>query len=291
MNVLSKWRRDFFNEMSCNVDVAGKKVLEIGCGDGNLAREVSFYLKPAFIYGIDLDLKAYRSDNLMLLSMNAETLLFPDNYFDCIYSQNTLEHIINIKSAFAEIKRVLKKDGVFISSFAPLWTHAFGHHYYEESEDHFYCAIPPYAHLYWDADQLKELIRKSTGRFSKERYRASTYILGNSCNKLFPHDYRQLLLSNDDFVVEEFKEIREHHHNRTVPVDLYDKYPNVSRSDFEISGILIKGYKKFETVMTREPLSDILYYYNKKYVNRFSLSRQGKKLFDKICKLYQIMRG
>ncbi len=86
------------------------KILEIGCGRGYTTKRVQ-EIAPQTL-GIDLNEKAIQNGVARnLQAMNAETLEFPDNTFDKIYSFHTIEHIPNIAQALGEMERVLKPGG------------------------------------------------------------------------------------------------------------------------------------------------------------------------------------
>lgn len=101
----------------------GKKILEVGCGDGFGA---AFLAKTAGeVIGIDYDretiLRArekYVLPNLRFMPMGADKLEFEDNCFDLVCSFQVIEHIPEDKITryLAEIKRVLKNDGTFYLS-------------------------------------------------------------------------------------------------------------------------------------------------------------------------------
>lgn len=87
------------------------RILEIGCGRGFLTREVR-RVAPATI-GIDVNPEAVANGVTRgLRVMDARELAFPDESFDKIYSFHAIEHIPNLRSAFAEIDRVLKPGGL-----------------------------------------------------------------------------------------------------------------------------------------------------------------------------------
>ena len=86
------------------------KILEIGCGRGYTTQKVQHIAPQTF--GIDLNTKAIQNgvaQNLRV--MNAESLEFPDNTFDKIYSFHTIEHIPNVAKALSEMARVVKPGG------------------------------------------------------------------------------------------------------------------------------------------------------------------------------------
>ena len=87
-----------------------EKILEIGCGRGYTVKKVQRVAPQTF--GIDLNAEAIQNGvTKNLQAMNAESLEFPDNTFDKIYSFHTIEHIPDIGKALGEMARVLKPGG------------------------------------------------------------------------------------------------------------------------------------------------------------------------------------
>lgn len=96
----------------------GKKVLEIGVGLG--ADHQRFAEAGAELYGIDLTERAVEHTNrrLALFGLSstlavgdAESLDFPDQNFELVYSWGVLHHSPNTLKAIAEVYRVLKPEG------------------------------------------------------------------------------------------------------------------------------------------------------------------------------------
>jgi len=107
-------------------NVEGKKVLDIGCGRGN----ISFYLarKGANVIGIDLSKnfinfckKKINKVNLKVdfRVMNAQIPDFENKTFDIIVGSRIIHHLPDIELFFRECKRLLKKKG-FITFIEPL---------------------------------------------------------------------------------------------------------------------------------------------------------------------------
>jgi len=97
----------------------GKKTLEVGCGCGTDL--LQFARAGAETYGVDLspnsvELVTKRLDLYGLKAevreADAETLPFPDEQFDLVYSWGVLHHTPNPPQAVEEIYRVLKPGGV-----------------------------------------------------------------------------------------------------------------------------------------------------------------------------------
>lgn len=97
-----------------------KKVfLELGCGTG---RETRYYTEVFdTIYGVDvsenmIEKAKKRVSGATLLVCDGETLPVPDNSIDIVYSFIVLQHCPKdiVLSYFKEVKRVLRKGGVFV---------------------------------------------------------------------------------------------------------------------------------------------------------------------------------
>lgn len=96
----------------------GQRVLEIGVGMG--ADFVRFAKAKAKICGIDLSRRslglALQNAEIndvppTLLNADGESLPFPDESFDLVYSWGVLHHTLNIDRALLEIHRVLRPRG------------------------------------------------------------------------------------------------------------------------------------------------------------------------------------
>ena len=99
------------------LDLKNKKVLDCGCGTGQLS--VFMAKKGANVFAIDVSAKAIeitkeraRRNGVKVDArvMPLECLKFPDNFFDLVVGQFVLHHVL-IDMAAKEIYRVLKKGG------------------------------------------------------------------------------------------------------------------------------------------------------------------------------------
>lgn len=100
------------------------KVLDVGCGGGNMAKAIKHYRPDLSVYGADISKKAIamakqNAKNITFTVAPAEKLPFPDNTFDAIVMYDILEHLEKPELALHEAKRVLKKDGI-MHIFSPL---------------------------------------------------------------------------------------------------------------------------------------------------------------------------
>jgi ubiquinone/menaquinone biosynthesis C-methylase UbiE len=118
---LEKYRYEKIDYLKDYVDFpryAGKKVLEIGCGVG--MDLLQFARAGAEVTARDLteNAVALATKNLAreglsgdIQTGNAESLSFPDDTFDVVYSHGVLHHTVDTEKAIAEVRRVLKPGG------------------------------------------------------------------------------------------------------------------------------------------------------------------------------------
>ncbi len=105
------------------IDFKGKRVLEIGLGQGADAEQI--IRRGAMWSGLDLTPEAIRrvSMRMRLRGLSYERLEcgsalaipFADNSFDIVFSHGVLHHIPDVKTAQREIARVLKPEGKLIA--------------------------------------------------------------------------------------------------------------------------------------------------------------------------------
>ncbi len=97
-----------------------RPVLDFGCGDGFYAQLI--YPKNQKIdIGLDRqipDLKEAKKRGIYkkIVNYDGNTIPFKDNYFASVMSNCVLEHIPNINYSVKEINRVLKPNGLFVTT-------------------------------------------------------------------------------------------------------------------------------------------------------------------------------
>lgn len=119
---ITNYQEKFANYNILRFKLKNKKILEIGCGRGDIIN--NFVEKKIECYATDtlIDSSNYLSKKIKFFQNNIEKekLPFEDNFFDAIYTKSLLEHINNHELFFLECKRVLKKNGVLII-YVPDW--------------------------------------------------------------------------------------------------------------------------------------------------------------------------
>jgi ubiquinone/menaquinone biosynthesis C-methylase UbiE len=97
--------------------VRGKKVLEVGAGDGycvEVLKKQGYEVSATEVSQVRLDRMKRRGIDAVYGDVNG--LPYPDNYFDSVICGEVLEHIDSMAKGLSELERVCKKDGIIIIS-------------------------------------------------------------------------------------------------------------------------------------------------------------------------------
>lgn len=142
---LDEYRRDIFTKMNLALK-SGKKILDVGCGDGDDCRVFINNFK-LITYGIDIHKsdKIREIEELKFKKGSIYKIPFADNSFDYVFMQNVMHHVDEPKQrnkkhieALKELKRVCKKGGLIIilegNRYNPLF---YPHMVRMEKHDHF----------------------------------------------------------------------------------------------------------------------------------------------------------
>ena len=186
----------------------GSKVLEIGCGSGQLANILTLR-KKCSVYCVEKDpvmAAIARSKCVEMLNVDVENwdLLYTSGFFDCIILGNVLEHMVEPASVLVRLKKFLSDDGFLIYSVPNVvnWysrmTIFFGEFEYAES------GIFDKAHLrFFDLSSAKKLAESTGYRIISLDVTPSIYLFKGKLNFLW---YRLALiwknLFADEFIIQ-----------------------------------------------------------------------------------------
>jgi ubiquinone/menaquinone biosynthesis C-methylase UbiE len=116
---LMAWHKTVL-ELLLKNDISSKKILEVGCGNGDFSNYLSLHHK-ATITGVDFSNESIRIANQKKEKFNtntasfdvadAESLPFENEAFDIVVSCECLEHVPHPQKMIDELYRVIKKEG------------------------------------------------------------------------------------------------------------------------------------------------------------------------------------
>jgi SAM-dependent methyltransferase len=205
-----------YNLFGNRVPVGGKKILDIGCGNGVIA---AMYARAGArqVVGCDLGAVSLRDGRAYIASRglvgqviftlgDATRLPFAAESFDMVVSDNACEHILGLEHMLAHCYRVLRPGGIVCLKFSPWW-HPAGFHLMD------YIPIP-YAHLFFGERVLLEAllematedprIAASLPGLKRQPPPVSFVEMGMSpLNKVTVHQFRRML-GRTGFEVEYF---------------------------------------------------------------------------------------
>lgn len=106
------------------VELAGKAVLDLGCGTGGITRFLAENFRPASIVGVDVEpgviaRAAARAGGVPGLSYRTVVpgpLPFATDFFDVVFSKDAMVHIADKEALFADLYCVLRPGGVLAAS-------------------------------------------------------------------------------------------------------------------------------------------------------------------------------
>lgn len=142
-------------------DLAGKTVLDVGCGLGG--KSVAYCEAGAKVVGVDILPENaqvsmdYAADVLGIetpafLVSDAARLPFPDATFDAVVANDAMEHFSKPAEALGEMERVTRPGGVIWLFFTPHYS-PLGSHLY----DYIYA---PWCHLLFTRRQLETAVHR-----------------------------------------------------------------------------------------------------------------------------------
>lgn len=132
MKELQKQFTDHFDA----ADLAGRDVLDFGCGSGALSL-LALEAEAASVTGVDLNAELIEQAKTLCFSSGRQPLFMVasdpkkidliDDSIDIILCFDVLEHIIDYREIIPEWRRVLRADGRVFIWWVP-WLNPYGHH-------------------------------------------------------------------------------------------------------------------------------------------------------------------
>jgi ubiquinone/menaquinone biosynthesis C-methylase UbiE len=151
----SQWFWDHYNMAAgevieafqhAGVSVEGKRIADVGCGDGFIDLGVLHKGLPQQLVGFDLNLTdvghlrrraseegvdASNDAGLSFERSEATRLPATDAVFDLAFSWSAFEHILEPAAVLSEIRRILRPEGIFFLQLWPFYLSAKGSHLWD----------------------------------------------------------------------------------------------------------------------------------------------------------------
>ncbi|OHA78499.1 MAG: hypothetical protein A2V96_02645 [Candidatus Yonathbacteria bacterium RBG_16_43_6] len=155
-------------------DIKGKKILDIGCGNGTMGKALKE--KGAIVFGTDISRNAVEKaahvlDKAFVLDVDGGDLSVIDSDYDAIIVSEVIEHLFESKKFLLNVKSRMKKDSVLILTTPNflMWTNRikmfFGKFEYTETgfldEGHIH---------FFTYDSLKKLLSLTGFKIEKENH-------------------------------------------------------------------------------------------------------------------------
>jgi ubiquinone/menaquinone biosynthesis C-methylase UbiE len=163
-------KKQYFTKLKkgVNYDFHNKKILEIGCGHGGISLFFSLNMAKEVV-GVDINsenlavaekIKKSIEENLgnaklplVYLESKAETINYPNSYFDLIIAENVFEHFNNLDEVLKECHRILKPNGQLLVTAMPSIYSKYGLHLKLGLK-------LPWANLFWNEKQIISVLKR-----------------------------------------------------------------------------------------------------------------------------------
>jgi SAM-dependent methyltransferase len=147
-------------------DFTGGAVLVVGCNRGE---DCAYFVERGAGRVVGVDVmdeigRNYDDPRVTYVKASAESLPLDGGQFDLVFAYATLEHVPDIRAAFAEMARAAAPGGIVYSAAAPLWCTRAGPHW-GAAFDH-----DPWPHLRLEVEEVVAL-----GATARASGRASDY--------------------------------------------------------------------------------------------------------------------
>ncbi len=114
-------------------DAIGDSFCDVGCGTGHLLRHVheNAARRPARLVGVEIVPPSVRPDNhgLEFFEGRVEALPFEDRAFDTVACTHVIEHILDYRTAIAELRRITRRRLIIVVPMEREALYAFNPHF------------------------------------------------------------------------------------------------------------------------------------------------------------------
>ncbi len=176
-SLLNPWVRQALDLAQREEGLSGKDVIEVG---GAVPEEHARATGASSWSGFYLGAERKCAPGYEIRDADARAIPWPDQSFDLAFSSCAFEHIQELPRALKEIARVLRPGGVLVTSFAPIWSCAVGHHLWgrdaQGARVHFLDPLVPlFGHLLLGEAELAWFLTHTQGRETALRFAGQVF--------------------------------------------------------------------------------------------------------------------
>ena len=223
------------------IDFRGKRVVDLGCGDGSIALGVMNKFKPADLLGLELspvdteDLKTRAKEilgidlpgGLRFGTCEPESIPVANAMSDLVMSWSVFEHVANPVVVMQEIHRILRPGGLMFLQIWPLYHSQRGSHLWNWYPD-------GWEHLQKSSNELrKEFIEKFD---MDEALKKEMLVDYDSLNRITVDQIQKAILASG-LVIRRVK-------LQSDVIDVPESLNHLSLNDLTTSGIKILAQRK-----------------------------------------------
>lgn len=114
-------------------NIKPNKILDVGCGDGFLLKEINKKFKNVSLTGIEMKTSKklknnLSNENIKLIDAKIENLNKINQKYDTVICTHVLEHILDINLAYENLKKICKKRLIIVVPRERAFKHTFNAH-------------------------------------------------------------------------------------------------------------------------------------------------------------------
>ena len=246
---LNPWVRQALDMGQREEGFAGKDVIEVG---GAVPEEHVRATGAASWSGFYLGAQPKSAPGYEIRNADARAIPWPDQSFDLAFSSCAFEHIRDLPVALAEIARVLRPGGVLVTSYAPIWSCAVGHHLWgrlaDGSRAQFLDPIVPlFAHLVVNEHELGWFLAHTLGEPTGTSFAELVY-RNPHINRVFEEQFLEMFAAagfDDSRLSQQGPWFPTHVPTRALRAELEARHPGMGSFESPgFEGVLRLGKKR-----------------------------------------------